>query len=171
MPQGRLVDGVEQVGQRIEQDGLISQQLTLWEGAGSTPIRGELLVVPVDDGVVYFQPIYLEEFGGAFPEFRRVAVVYGDQVEWSESLDGALERVFGEGSTPGGEPQEPEPGTDATLEELVTEANAAFANADEALRAGDLAEYQRWVDEAQRVLGEIQDLIEASREAAVLHAS
>ncbi|MGB7858923.1 MAG: UPF0182 family protein [Acidimicrobiia bacterium] len=95
MPQGVLVDGTEQVGQRIEQDAEISQQLSLWRGDGSTVIKGDLLVVPIEDSVIYFQPIYLEEEGGAFPEFRRVAVVYSDRVEWSETLDGALELVFG----------------------------------------------------------------------------
>ena len=49
----------------------------------------------IEDSVVYFQPIFLEETGGAFPEFRRVAVVYADRVEWADTLVGALELVFG----------------------------------------------------------------------------
>jgi uncharacterized membrane protein (UPF0182 family) len=101
MPQGELVDGAGQVGQRIEQDADIAQQLSLWSGSGSTVIKGDLLVVPIEESVMYIQPIYLEEAGGAFPEFRRVAVVYGDRVEWADSLDGALELVFdSEGTTP-----------------------------------------------------------------------
>ena len=172
MPQGKLVDGTEQVGQRIEQDAEISQQLSLWRGDGSDVIKGDLLVVPIENSVIYFQPIYLEEAGGAFPEFRRVAVVYSDRVEWADSLDGALELVFGP-STGGGavDPVDPTTGGDGTVDELVAEANVAFANANAALAAGDLADYQRWVDEAERLLQEISDLISSSTDASALHVS
>ncbi|MFQ5523973.1 MAG: UPF0182 family protein [Acidimicrobiia bacterium] len=161
MPEGKLVDGTEQAGQRIEQDAEISQQLSLWRGDGSKVIKGDLLVVPIEDAVIYLQPIFLEEEGGAFPEFRRVAVVYSDRVEWADSLDGALALVFGEGAAAGGE-QPTAPATGQTLAELVANANEAFANADAALKAGDLAGYQAWVDEARRILGEIQKLLDES---------
>lgn len=168
MPQGRLVDGTEQAGQRIEQDAEISQQLSLWRGEGSDVIKGDMLVVPVEDSVIYLQPIFLEEEGGAFPEFRRVAIVYADRVEWADSIDGALDLVFGpatdedDGDGDGDDGEgEPPTGGDGTLEELVAEANAAFANAEQALRDGDLAEYQRWVEEAQSILSDIEELIGA----------
>lgn len=172
MPQGKLVDGTEQVGQRIEQDAEISQQLSLWRGDGSDVIKGDLLVVPIENSVIYFQPIYLEEAGGAFPEFRRVAVVYSDRVEWADSLDGALDLVFGP-STGGGtvDPVDPPTGGDGTVEELLADANTAFVNANAALAAGDLADYQRWVDEAQRLLSEISDLVNSSTDASALHIS
>jgi hypothetical protein len=166
MPQGKLVDGAEQAGQRIEQDADIAEQLSLWRGGGSDVTKGDMLVVPIENALVYFQPIFLEEEGGAFPEFRRVAVVYSDKVEWADTLDGALEKVFGIGDGEE-EPEEPSGGL-ATVEELIAEAEAAFANADTALRAGDLAGYQRWVEEAQRILGEIADLLEAEPNASKL---
>lgn len=170
MPQGQLVDGTEQAGQRIEQDAEISQQLTLWRGEGSDVIKGDMLVVPIEESVIYLQPIFLEEDGGAFPEFRRVAIVYSDRVEWADSIDGALELVFGisEGADDGdgdGDGGEPPTGGDGTLEELVAEASEAFANANAALLEGDLAEYQRWVDEAQRILSEIESLVGAPVDA------
>lgn len=153
MPQGTLVDGAGQVGQRIEQDAEIAQQLSLWRNSGSTVIKGDLLVVPIEDSVLYFQPFYLEETGGAFPEFRRVAVVFGERVEWSNTLDGALELVFGESTGPPTEPTEP---IDGTLEELLERLGTAFDNASFALGRGDLAEYQRWFEEADRIYDEIQ---------------
>jgi uncharacterized membrane protein (UPF0182 family) len=172
MPQGELVDGTEQAGQRIEQDAEISQQLSLWSGAGSRVIKGDLLTVPIENAVVYFQPIYLEEAGGSFPEFRRVAVVYADRVEWADSLDGALALVFGGGIDDGEEPEPPPSDTEATLEELVAEANAAFSRANDALRAGDLAEYQRWVEEAERILGQLEELLSSSPDVvAPVHPS
>jgi hypothetical protein len=90
-----------------------------------------------------------------------VAVVYSDRVDWADSLDGALDLVFAgtggdddDGDTPS------EPPLEGSIEELIAEAESAFANADAALRAGDLAGYQEWVDEAQRILNEIADLVE-----------
>ena len=161
MPEGELVDGAEQAGQRIEQDADIAEQLSLWRGEGSSVIKGDLLIVPIEDSVIYLQPIFLEEDGGAFPEFRRVAVVYADRVEWADSLNGALELVFGiaEDDDEDADGGEVPSGAAATIEELIEEAEEAFTNAEAALRAGDLAEYQRWIGEAQSILGEIADLI------------
>lgn len=168
MPEGKLVDGPEQAGQRIEQDAEISQQLSLWRGDGSDVIKGDLLVVPIEDSVIYLQPIYLEEEGGAFPEFRRVAVVFSDRVEWADSLTGALELVFGVST--GEEPTDPEPppSGEATIEELIAEANTAFANANAALSRGDLASYQMWFDEAERIIKELEQLISESTDASIL---
>jgi uncharacterized protein len=163
MPQGELVDGTEQVGQRIEQDPTISEQFTLWDNQGSRVIKGDMLVVPIETSVVYVQPIFLEAEGGGFPEFQRVIVVYGDQVEWSSTLEGALDLVFGDGT---GEPSEPQPTPGgSTAEELLDQAADAFANADTALRDGDLSEYQRWVDEAQRLMEEARNAIAGAVEA------
>lgn len=169
MPQGELVDGTEQAGQRIEQDAEIAQQLSLWRGRGSDVIKGDLLVVPVEDSLIYLQPIFLEEEGGSFPEFRRVAVVYGDQVEWAETLEGALALVFGasDGEGDGGTVEPPPPTSDGdTVEELLDQAAQAFAAADAALKTGDLAEYQRQVDEANRLIEEARALIAGEVEAA-----
>jgi uncharacterized membrane protein (UPF0182 family) len=168
MPQGELVDGTEQIGQRIDQDAEISEQFTLWDNQGSTVIKGDLLVVPIEDSIVYIQPIFLEAEGGGIPEFRRVIVVHGEQVEWAETLDGALELVFG--AEVGGEPSEPseptEPGTGGgDVADLLAQAAAAFADADQALTQGDLAEYQRLIAEAERLVEEAQALLEDSVEA------
>jgi uncharacterized membrane protein (UPF0182 family) len=175
MPQGELVDGAQQAGQRIEQDAEIAAQLSLWSGEGSKVIKGDLLVVPIEESILYLQPIFLEESGGAFPEFRRVAVVYSDRVEWADSLDGALQLVFGdgeggsdgEGEGDGGDGETPGEGT---IESLVAAAEQALENADAALRSGDLAGYQRWVEEARGLISQINDLIgEEEPNASILH--
>jgi uncharacterized membrane protein (UPF0182 family) len=168
MPEGELVDGAEQAGQRIEQDAEIANQLSLWRGDGSKVVKGDMLVVPIEESVVYLQPIFLEEDGGAFPEFRRVAVVYSDRVEWADSLDGALGLVFGESDGGGGDDPAVPPGEDATIQDLIDQAETAFDNAEAALRAGDLAEYQNWVDEAQRLLGEIAEIVDSAEPNASL---
>jgi uncharacterized membrane protein (UPF0182 family) len=159
MPEGELVDGAEQAGQRIEQDADIAQQLSLWRGEGSNVIKGDLLIVPIEESVMYLQPIFLEEEGGSFPEFRRVAVVYSDRVEWADTLDGALDLVFGVAEDEEEDDPSTDPPLEGTIEELITQAEEAFTRADDALRAGDLAGYQESIDEAQRILNEIADLV------------
>ncbi len=158
MPQGELVDGTEQVGQRIEQDADISQQFTLWDSQGSQVIKGDLLVIPIEESLLYIQPIFLQAEGGGFPEFRRVAVVFGERVEWADTLDGALSLVFGTATEGDGDPIP----DGETIEELVLQASSAFANAEAALAAGDLAGYQRWVEEAERLVGEIEAILEGA---------
>ncbi len=160
MPQGSLVEGTGQVGNRIDQDDEISQQFTLWRGQGSSVVLGDMLVVPVDESVLYVQPVYLEAESGGLPEFRRVVVVHGDDIEWDDTLEGALAKIFGSTAptepAPEGQPEEEEvtPETDETeplssrMQELLSQASEAFDRADQALRSGDLAQYQRLIEEA-----------------------
>ena len=161
MPQGSLVEGTGQVGNRIDQDDEISQQFTLWRGQGSSVVLGDMLVVPVDESVLYVQPVYLEAEAGGLPEFRRVVVVHGDDIEWDNTLEGALAKIFGSDDRPAPAPEDREEGVDETDEqvplssaviELLSQASDAFEGANEALVKGDLAEYQRLIDEAARLV-------------------
>jgi uncharacterized protein len=166
MPQGILVGGTGQVGQRIAQDDEISGQFTLWGQQGSTVIRGDLLVVPIEESVMYIQPIYLQsEEAGGFPEFRRVVVVFGDQIEWAGTLDLALAEVFDievdpdEQPPPDGEEPPPDGGEDIPpdVQQLLEEAAGLLEQADEALRSGELGEYQRLVEEASELIQQARD--------------
>ena len=95
-PKQKLVYGPQQIESRIDQDPTISQQLTLWGQAGSSVIRGTLLVIPVANAVMYIEPLYLSaESGGALPQLKRVIVAYSDQVVMSGTLDDALSQIFG----------------------------------------------------------------------------
>jgi uncharacterized membrane protein (UPF0182 family) len=146
------VEGTGQVGNRIDQDDEISGQFTLWRGQGSEVVLGDMLVVPIEDSILYVMPIYLEAESGGLPEFRRVVVVYGDRIEWDESLDSALEAVFG-GASVSGSDRPPSPGDDG-VEELLERAAEAFAQARSALRQGDLASYQGLVEDAEALVEE-----------------
>ena len=164
MPSGSLVEGTGQVGNRIDQDDEISQQFTLWRGQGSSVVLGDMLVVPVDESVLYVQPVYLEAEQGGLPEFRRVVVVHGDDIEWDDTLDGALAKIFGSaGAAPQPadeeeDPSAPTPEDPAPISgdvgELLSDASDAFDRANDALRDGDLAEYQRLIEEAARLVEE-----------------
>jgi hypothetical protein len=99
-PKDKLVFGPAQVEARINNDPEISAQLTLWDQAGSAVIRGNLLVIPVEDSLIYVEPLYLQAEQSAIPELTRVIVAYGDVVVMEPSLKSALETIFT--GTPGG---------------------------------------------------------------------
>ena len=94
-PKNSLVYGPRQIVGRIKQETEISRQLTLWDQRGSNVIWGELLVIPIEKALLYVQPLYLRAEGGRIPEFKRVVVAYQDHVVMAETLDGALNGLFG----------------------------------------------------------------------------
>jgi uncharacterized protein len=94
-PSGVLVFGPSQVENRIEQNAIISQQLTLWDTAGSEVLRSTLMMIPVGDSFLYVQPVYLQAAGGRMPELRRVIVANGNAVAMEETFDQALQVAMG----------------------------------------------------------------------------
>jgi uncharacterized protein len=99
-PKDKLVFGPAQAEARISNDPVISSQLTLWDQSGSEVIRGNLLVVPVGDAVMYFEPLFLQATQSGIPELTRVIVSYGDQVVMEPTLQEALVKIFGAGLLP-----------------------------------------------------------------------
>jgi len=97
-PKQKLVFGPSQIVARINQDQEISPQITLWNQQGSEVIQGTLLVIPIEEALLYIRPLYLRASGGRIPELRRVVVAYQNQIVMEETLDQALERLFGDGS-------------------------------------------------------------------------
>lgn len=149
-PKERVILGPEQVKSRINQDETISPQLTLWSQRGSQVIFGNMLVIPLEQSIIYIQPLYLQAESNAIPELTRVLVVYSDKVEMAVDLEQALLAVFGQEP-----PQEPtgtvEPGAVAD----IAEAQALYERAIEAQKAGDWAEYGRLIDELGQILSEL----------------
>ncbi len=90
-----LVFGPTQIENRINQNTQISQQFSLWDQRGSKVLRGDLLVIPIEGSLLYVQPLYLQAEGGKIPELKRVVVAYQNQVVMQETLDGALNEMFG----------------------------------------------------------------------------
>lgn len=100
LPKQKLVYGPRQIEARIDQDSAISQQLTLWTQRGSQAIRGSLLVVPIEDALLYVEPLYLAATeSGALPELRRVIVAFGNQMVMEPDLETALAGLFGKQSS------------------------------------------------------------------------
>ncbi|MGC2643486.1 MAG: UPF0182 family protein, partial [Pseudolabrys sp.] len=99
-PKDKLVYCPFQIEALINQNTEISQQLTLWNQMGSRVIRGNLLVIPIENSILYISPLYLRAEQGQLPELKRVIAAYGDHVVMKETLAEALSALFATGGTP-----------------------------------------------------------------------
>src|SRR5881296_1523519 len=142
-PKQKLVYGPRQIDARIDQDPVISQQLSLWNQRGSTVIRGSLLAIPIDQSLIYVQPLYLAASEqGALPELRRVIVSYGNQIAMEQTLEQSLSRIFGgrpatavaATPAPSGAPADSGAGT---RQQLAQRAWEIWTRGQDALRRGD----------------------------------
>jgi uncharacterized membrane protein (UPF0182 family) len=122
-PKEKRVLGPQQVETKIDQDSFLSGQLTLWNQQGSEVIRGNVLAIPVDDSLLYVEPIYLRAETAAYPELRLVAVMQGDTLSYAETFDEALLGLFGDAPVDARPPAEMLSGTTA---ELASSARASF---------------------------------------------
>jgi len=93
-PKQRLVYGPEQVEALINQDPVISEQISLWTRQGSKAIQGNLLVIPIEQSLLYVEPLYLEADRNSLPTLVRVIVAYENRIVMAENLDGALKALF-----------------------------------------------------------------------------
>ena len=149
-----------QVENFISQEPEISQQISLWNTQGSRVLRGNLLILPMNNSLLYVEPIYIqsEDEKTAIPELRRVVIGYENEVVWGETLEDALRNMFGPGTgrqtavtIAGTTETTPDPGTgQISYPELFRQANSYFNQAQDARRAGDWAEYGRLL----KLLGE-----------------
>jgi hypothetical protein len=164
-PKQKLVYGPRNIDARINQDPVISQQISLWNQQGNRVLRGSLLAIPIDESLIYVLPLYLAaDQAGALPELRRVVVAYGNQIAMEPTLEQALGRIFGgrvrgdEGVARPREPGAPPAAAgDGLLAGLVQRAWEAWQRAQEAVRRGDWAGYgqeQKRLEEALRELRE-----------------
>lgn len=96
LPKERLIYGPIQVESRIDQDTEISEQLALWDQRGSRVVRGNLMVIPIEQSFIYVEPVFLIAEGTQIPQLRRVIVSYGERVAMERTLDEALAAVFEE---------------------------------------------------------------------------
>ena len=154
--QGQNVNGPEQVTSFIRQDTEVSQQVTLFGQLGSQVIYGDILAIPIGESFLYVQPLYLESQGGGIPELKRVIVVNGENVEMADTLKDALSEAFGGAVAPAPEqpgPQQPAPEQPgASVADLLTQAQAHFDAANQALQNGDLGTYQAEIQQAEALI-------------------
>lgn len=99
-PKERLIYGPEQIEARINQDPVISQQISLWNRQGSRAIQGNLLIVPIEQSLLYVEPIYLEATQNSLPTLVRVVVAYENRIVMAQTLEQALQAIFQPEITP-----------------------------------------------------------------------
>lgn len=164
-PSGVNVDGPTQIFARMNQDAAFARERTLLGQAGSVIQFGDFLVVPVEDSLLYVQPVYVRSAQeNAIPELRFVLVVNGDEIGLGTTLNEALAASVGEVIPPPEDGEEPPP-VEGTVDEqvaaLLAEAADHFEAADAALTAGDLATYQTEVEAAEAAIAEAAELLGA----------
>jgi uncharacterized membrane protein (UPF0182 family) len=124
-PKEKRLLGPQQVETKIDQDRHLSGQLTLWDQRGSKVIRGNVLAIPIEDTLLYVEPIYLQAETAAYPELRLVAVMHGDNLSYAQTFDEALEGLFAPGAAkPVTRPTEAPAA--AGTRELINQAAQAF---------------------------------------------
>jgi uncharacterized membrane protein (UPF0182 family) len=134
-PKGQLTFGPLQIDAEINQDPAIAQDLTLWSHQGSNVLRGRLLAIPVQNALLYVEPIYQEGSGAGLPQLRRVIIAYGSQIGFQPSLQGALSSVFGSGPAASPPP--------AAATGPAQSALAAYQQALAALKTGNFAAFAK----------------------------
>ena len=161
-PKQTVIFGPRQVAARISQDQVIAPQITLWNQQGSEVIQGNLLVIPIEESLLYIRPLYLRAAGGRIPELKRVVVAYQNYIVMEATLEEALQRLFPASGTPeratltqerAQQPRAAEPGSavpSPSPSPPAAEAQQHYQRAIEAQRAGDWARY----GEEIRLLGE-----------------
>ena len=147
-PKQQLVYGPKQVEARIDQNPQISPQLTLWGQQGSKVIRGDLLVIPIQESLLYVEPIYLRAEQGELPELKRVIVAYDEEIVMEESLEQALDTMFGS--------KKPQPSAPITKTEvssnLAKSALETYRKGQQAAKEGNWADFGRYQQELEEIL-------------------
>jgi len=165
-PKQSLVYGPTQIANRINQDTEISSQLTLWDQRGSHVIRGELLVIPIEESLIYVQPIYLRADGGTIPELKRVVVAHENRVVMRESLEAGIAEIFGGGAVarPAGAARDSSAAGalgaaagSAVNADLLKQAEQHYNSAIAAQRAGNWAEYGKEIERLGTILRQLRN--------------
>ena len=154
-PKEKLVYGPFQIEARINQNTEISQQISLWNQMGSRVIRGILLVVPIENSILYVSPLYLRAQSGQLPELKRVIAAYGDRVVMEETLPAALAALFKESAPVAAIGAPAGPPAAGPANERGREALADYDRAIDRLKAGDWAGFGAELEALRPLLEEL----------------
>jgi uncharacterized membrane protein (UPF0182 family) len=168
-PKQKLIYGPRQIVARINQEAEISRQISLWDQRGSQVIQGQLLVIPIEEGLVYVRPLYIRSESGKIPELKRVIVAYENKIAMEETLEESISKIFS-----GAVPEVQQTGAVAGQTEtqaaeaaarvgggsLLNDARDAYDRAIQAQRQGDWAKYG---EEIKRLGSILDNLNRASK--------
>ncbi len=158
-PKDKLVYGPFQIEARVQQNTGISQQISLWNQMGSRVIRGTLLVVPIENSILYVSPLYLRAESGQLPELKRVIAAYGDRVVMEDTLPAALAALFGQ-AVPTAAPTAALAASSGlsppgSVNERAREALTHYNRAIERLKAGDWSGFGTELDALRPLLEQL----------------
>ncbi|MFO7933956.1 MAG: UPF0182 family protein [Bacteroidales bacterium] len=153
-PKEKRILGTQQVETKIDQDSFLSGQLSLWDQRGSNVIRGNVLAIPVNQTIIYVEPIYLQSETSAYPELRLVAVMHDDNLSYAETFEEALQGLFTPSETGAEALALPET---ENLEELISRANDAF---EQYLQSMQQKDFTGAGESLQKLEDALQQLIE-----------
>ncbi|MDR2610243.1 MAG: UPF0182 family protein [Clostridiales Family XIII bacterium] len=192
LPKSKLVMGPSQIDAQIAQDTDISRDFSFWENSGSTYLRGNMFVIPIENSIMYVEPIYLKASEGSLPEVKRIVLYYGDRIAYEATLAEALNSMFGAGSgdaliagqptgdtgdadaSPGDQnPDTGSPGDSQQIntDQLIKNAVDAYNAALEAQKAGDWAKYGTEIEKLKGYLDQLNGTETAAAAAATDAAS
>ena len=157
MPKSKIVYGPMQIEAQIDQNTEISKEFSLWSQSGSKYSRGNLFVIPIEDSLLYVEPVYLEATNSSIPEVKRVIVVFNDDIAYEPTLAGALNSMFGEGSAHESKADDSDKDKDSgnkelTKSEIIQKCQDAYDKAQEALKDGNWEKYGKYMDELEKYL-------------------
>lgn len=167
LPKNKTVYGPMQIEAQIDQNTEISKEFSLWNSSGSKYRRGDMFVIPIEESLMYVEPVYLEASNQAIPEVKRVIVAYGDRIAYQPTLAAALEELFGEDASAGasgsGKEMSGEKGSkgeSSSVKDLAIKASEAYEKAVNAQRQGDWKLYGEYLKELQKYLDQLKDATE-----------
>lgn len=157
-PKNKTVYGPMQIEAQIDQNTEISKEFSLWNSSGSKYRRGDLFVIPINNSIMYVEPVYLEASNQAIPEMKRVIVAYGDDIAYEATLEDALADLFGEDNQ-----QSSGQGTSSSgkgkssQKDLIRKANEAYENAVNAQKGGNWKKYGEYLDQLEKYLNQLEN--------------
>ncbi len=157
-PKEKRILGPQQVETKIDQNSFLSGQLSLWDQRGSSVIRGNVLAIPVENTIIYVEPIYLQAETAAYPELRLVCVMHDDKLSYAETFEEALEGIFGEAPAP----ETVVEGGIAPERNLIQDAQQAFDNYINATGQGRLEDAGRALEQLKRALEQLSKEVPAT---------
>lgn len=184
-PKDRTIIGPQQIEAQISNNDVISRDLSLWNSQGSEVIRGHLLTIPMENSILYIEPLYIRASSEtAIPEVKRIIAAFNSKIVMDTSLEGALKQIFANGTTSiedmdpidlempiedndirfetdldpviDPDPVEAIDQEGETIEESIRKANQLYEEAEAALRGGSLSEYERLINEVGKILKGLQ---------------
>lgn len=164
LPKEKLSYGPLQIEARIDQDPEISKQLTLWSQKGSSVIRGNMLVIPIEESLIFIEPLYLKAESSEMPELKKVIVSFAENVVMENSLDDALQKIFYGKASIALDKETPTGTYSEQLRGLIERAHLHFNQAEQNMKAGDWARYGEELRKLKETLIQLKKIKKSSQQ-------